>query len=349
MPASRLKPGRQGFELSLSSFPSQHLIISSLLFVMASTGRGPSLLQVVNCSHESMKSLINGTYAATDSTNHGGHVYRKDQGGSSVAIYFWDARDGSEMCGWWIGPQVGGDKVWAFSASGSPQLPPACGWRIPWRGCVDEGIRVIPRLEVVCSGAAPRLQGGQHWEQRLLAKSAFVAAGRRLVAATVALASSPLMHAAIAEILSLPRDTFKAESNNGYIWLERKWVDAGNHCYATLFDLCLLFTGQETAGTVLAFRALIDKYPSTERSSSTSMKGDALEFALARCRETGPAVPAPLQQQRLDLNRYFVQAKQHYVSCQQQYAAVMQYDGPPTVSQMPPPAKWATLIYHTGE
>eukprot|EP00913_Durusdinium_trenchii_P019400 g18238.t1 len=31
--------------------------------------------------------------------------------GLDVLIYFWDERDGPELCGWWIGPKVGGDQV----------------------------------------------------------------------------------------------------------------------------------------------------------------------------------------------------------------------------------------------
>ena len=33
-----------------------------------------------------------------------------------VLIYFWDERDGANFCGWWFGPKVGGDQVWAYNS-----------------------------------------------------------------------------------------------------------------------------------------------------------------------------------------------------------------------------------------
>lgn len=49
-----------------------------------------------------------------------------------VQIYYWDARDGPNMNGWWFGASVGGDMVWSF-APGDSATPPrtgtgGCGW-----------------------------------------------------------------------------------------------------------------------------------------------------------------------------------------------------------------------------
>ena len=48
-----------------------------------------------------------------NSMNHGKVVYKKQEKsrGLDVLIYFWDDRDGPELCGWWFGPNVGGDQA----------------------------------------------------------------------------------------------------------------------------------------------------------------------------------------------------------------------------------------------
>ena len=35
--------------------------------------------------------------------------------GSDVMIYYWDERDGVALAGWWFGPKVGSDQVWAYN------------------------------------------------------------------------------------------------------------------------------------------------------------------------------------------------------------------------------------------
>jgi len=75
-------------------------------------------------------------------------VYKKE--GSALAhskaphvdalIYFWDTRDGPTFAGWWFGPKVGGDDVWAYNPDISAQQPPFSGWKVPWDGPVDEAL-----------------------------------------------------------------------------------------------------------------------------------------------------------------------------------------------------------------
>jgi hypothetical protein len=57
--------------------------------------------------------------------------------GLEVFIYFWDARDGQGLAGWWLAPKIGGDAVWAFNPSASSPMPPASGWKVPYDGPVD--------------------------------------------------------------------------------------------------------------------------------------------------------------------------------------------------------------------
>jgi hypothetical protein len=44
-------------------------------------------------------------------------------------IYYWKDAEKSSNTGWWCGPQVGGDIVWAF-AGGVAGWPPTTGWRL---------------------------------------------------------------------------------------------------------------------------------------------------------------------------------------------------------------------------
>lgn len=47
-----------------------------------------------------------------------------------VMLYYWDDRDGSDFSGWWFGPKVGGDQVWAYQP-GKDKTPPETGWKAP--------------------------------------------------------------------------------------------------------------------------------------------------------------------------------------------------------------------------
>ena len=53
-----------------------------------------------------------------------------------VYLYYWDDRDGSDYSGWWFGPQVGGDQVWAYNSERA-MSPPTTGWRVPYDGPMD--------------------------------------------------------------------------------------------------------------------------------------------------------------------------------------------------------------------
>eukprot|EP00392_Amoebophrya_sp_AT5.2_P005734 g5744.t1 len=78
---------------------------------------------------------LNGTYEQLATPNHGKPQYKKDtkeiEGCTMSCIYFWDARDGESMSGWWVAPVVGGEQVWSFNPS-KDALPPPSGWRVPW-------------------------------------------------------------------------------------------------------------------------------------------------------------------------------------------------------------------------
>eukprot|EP00913_Durusdinium_trenchii_P007022 g6605.t2 len=63
-----------------------------------------------------------------------------------VMLYYWDDRDGSDFSGWWFGPKVGGDQVWAYQP-GKDKTPPETGWKVPYDGSVDENFKVVRKKE----------------------------------------------------------------------------------------------------------------------------------------------------------------------------------------------------------
>merc|ERR1712151_854350 len=89
--------------------------------------------------------------------NHGRPTYKRNGqvGGLDVMLYFWDQRDGPNFCGWWFGPKVGGDQVWAYHNNKDAQTPPLTGWKVPYDGPVD------PSLQLAVGGAGGGQQMGQ--------------------------------------------------------------------------------------------------------------------------------------------------------------------------------------------
>jgi len=85
-------------------------------------------------------------------------VFRKTEqvNGLDVLVYYWDDRDGPNFCGWWFGPKVGGDQVWAYNSERA-MTPPTTGWRVPYDGPVDSTFVV----SVHAGGDKARAQYGQ--------------------------------------------------------------------------------------------------------------------------------------------------------------------------------------------
>ena len=68
-----------------------------------------------------------------DGMNHNNPTYKKVNGPDDqwdVFIYYWDARDGADFCGWWFGSSVGVNQVWSRNDKNDP-TPPRTGWEIP--------------------------------------------------------------------------------------------------------------------------------------------------------------------------------------------------------------------------
>merc|ERR1719440_1266210 len=106
-------------------------------------------LKVSTCIDETISKTIHGTYYA-HSMNDGKVVFKKDEKfeGLDVLIYYWDDRENPELSGWWFGPSVGGDLVWAFHPSRLAMTPPVGDWNVPHDGEVDADFTVTVPPEV---------------------------------------------------------------------------------------------------------------------------------------------------------------------------------------------------------
>ncbi|CAK0871839.1 unnamed protein product, partial [Prorocentrum cordatum] len=86
-------------------------------------------LNVSGCSSPDVSEIIKGKYQVSEQ-NHNKNVYRKEGDSSTVVlIYYWDDRDGPNFHGWWFGPKIGGDQVWAYNEDKGSPNPPGQGWK----------------------------------------------------------------------------------------------------------------------------------------------------------------------------------------------------------------------------
>eukprot|EP00928_Gymnodinium_smaydae_P019324 TRINITY_DN1739_c3_g1_i1.p1 TRINITY_DN1739_c3_g1~~TRINITY_DN1739_c3_g1_i1.p1 ORF type:complete len:1010 (-),score=412.95 TRINITY_DN1739_c3_g1_i1:307-3279(-) len=113
---------------------------------------------VSGCQHPTVGATVRGNYNLA-AENHGRRAYKRDQqvNGLDVMLYFWDERDGPNFCGWWFGPKIGGDQVWAYHPDKAAQVPPTSGWKVPYDGPVDASFQLTPGA----AGGAPA-QGQQN-------------------------------------------------------------------------------------------------------------------------------------------------------------------------------------------
>jgi hypothetical protein len=84
---------------------------------------------VSGCADATVSGIICGNYKKS-TQNHGKTAYKRDMQSNDldVMLYFWDDREGDHLSGWWIGPCLGSDLVWAYNPSWS-ESPPEEGWR----------------------------------------------------------------------------------------------------------------------------------------------------------------------------------------------------------------------------
>merc|ERR1712187_4680 len=93
--------------------------------------------------------------------------------GLDVMVYFWDERDGPNFCGWWFGPKIGGDQVWAYHPD-KTQTPPRSGWKVPYDGAVDPTMILTPSSQASAMQQQQmqqkmqqqQMQQQQQWQQQ---------------------------------------------------------------------------------------------------------------------------------------------------------------------------------------
>jgi len=105
----------------------------------------PGALVVTGGYDKGIAETIAGTYMPS-STNHSKTVYRRVDPPSEgkVLLYYWDDRDGEDNRGWWFGPAVGGEEVWAHNDTNpASPLPPPRNWTVLYSGEVDPALTVM--------------------------------------------------------------------------------------------------------------------------------------------------------------------------------------------------------------
>jgi len=157
-----------------------------------------------------------------------------------------------------------------------------------------------------------------HWHfEKLVSKPGFYQVPA-LLGSVHAILTHPLFSSGLADLLRVERPEFKQQSNEGFVWQKRRHVDCGNVAYCVLFQmLSRIIEGKKRCEMRDVFDQLVLRYPSlnlraehTERSMN--LKGDVIEFLLAKCRETGPMVDADLIDRRISFNRLLVQFAESY-------------------------------------
>ena len=126
-------------------------------------------MTVTGCADPTVGNIVRGTFSGL-TENHGRPVYKKNEPVANnptldVLIYFWDERDGANFCGWWFGPKVGGDQVWAYNSERS-STPPSSGWRVPYDGAVDTSFAISTGGQQAAIGYGQQGYGQQQGYQQ---------------------------------------------------------------------------------------------------------------------------------------------------------------------------------------
>jgi len=134
-------------------------------------------LVVTGCTHGTVGGIVRGSFQMFGE-NHGRPTYKKDAqvNGLDVMSYYWDERDGPGFCGWWFGPKVGGDQVWAYHTDKAATMPPQTGWKVPYDGPVDPTFVIQYKPK---AGAAPAQQPAAAWGQAQQAQGAWAQQGQQ--------------------------------------------------------------------------------------------------------------------------------------------------------------------------
>lgn len=133
-------------------------------------GLHETTIVVSGCTHNTVGPTIRGTYVRSGD-NHGKPTYKRDSqvNGLDVMMYFWDERDGPAFSGWWFGPMIGGDQVWAYHPSKQCTSAPKSGWKVPYDGPVDATLLITGKQAAASQSSwqpAPQAALNQYPQQQ---------------------------------------------------------------------------------------------------------------------------------------------------------------------------------------
>jgi hypothetical protein len=109
------------------------------------------LLDAIGCKHPVIGLHIKGRYSFCG-WNHGKPAYKMQSEAYDVFLYFWSDPTHSFVSGWWFGPAIGVDKVYAFHPQQEVETPLSAGWMVPpvttedgagWMA-PDSTLRIVP-------------------------------------------------------------------------------------------------------------------------------------------------------------------------------------------------------------
>lgn len=123
-------------------------------------------MKVSTCANKTISGIISGIYHP-HAKNHDKVVYKKAGKSNEleVLIYFWDQRDGDDLFGWWFGPTVGGDQVWAHHPSRMAATPPSTDWNVPHDGAIDKSFSVMAHWPTRESGSTKSAEKEEEEEE----------------------------------------------------------------------------------------------------------------------------------------------------------------------------------------
>jgi len=178
---------------------------------------------------------ILGEYAE-DGENHGRKVYRRKRttsqvGLPEVVLFFWDARDGKDLAGWWFGDEVGGGQVWSRNAQMSV-TPPMKGWRCPVDGPQQKHVLCVPKIQSAAERAeaterpqAPRNRPDAATEVGAPTKKSIARAHTMVLASKLDEEASPAIQALTGEYIEQGMNhghkafLKKGDNGNENVWL----------------------------------------------------------------------------------------------------------------------------------
>ena len=162
--------------------------------------------------------------------------------------------------------------------------------------------------------------------------------------ATEIVSSACLSHR-LQEISVADRAHFKSTSNEGLVWSKRRHLDLGNVRYSVLYNFLYRMCSkawvssrdQQALFALGAFNRCIARYSSLDIHAentelSHNMKGDVIEFCLAKCRYVAPTDAE--NQNRLRMNALIKKFHEQLVFLEKLLFAHNGV-GPPSVAQYP--------------